>query len=45
KKDADGFGLGLAIAARIADNHRGSIAAHSKPGNGTTIAIRIPAYR
>ncbi|MCR4326452.1 MAG: HAMP domain-containing histidine kinase, partial [Candidatus Roizmanbacteria bacterium] len=28
KKDADGFGLGLAIAARIADNHRGSIAAH-----------------
>lgn len=45
KKDTDGFGLGLSIAKRIAENHRGSIAAQSTPEGGTTIEVQVPVYR
>ncbi len=45
KKGVDGFGLGLSIAARIADTHHGSIAAYSKPRSGTTIEVRLQLHQ
>jgi two-component system, NtrC family, sensor histidine kinase HydH len=38
-----GTGLGLAICQRIVKNHGGSVAVHSKPGEGCTFVIRLPA--
>jgi len=38
-----GTGLGLAVAKKIVDEHEGSIAVRSKPGEGTTFVIRLPA--
>jgi signal transduction histidine kinase len=38
----DGTGLGLAIAQAIVHAHGGTIAAHSEPGRGTSIAISLP---
>jgi two-component system phosphate regulon sensor histidine kinase PhoR len=37
-----GAGLGLAIAKRIAENHRGEISVVSKVGKGSTFTVRIP---
>lgn len=37
-----GYGLGLAIAARIVTRHGGRIAAANRPGGGLEIAIRLP---
>ena len=37
-----GTGLGLMISARIVRDHGGTIAAESKPGQGTTFTIRLP---
>jgi hypothetical protein len=37
------FGLGLAIAKRVVDHHRGTIAIESSAGDGTTVTIRLPA--
>ncbi len=37
-----GTGLGLAIARQTVEAHRGSIAAHSALGHGTTMMIRLP---
>ena len=37
-----GTGLGLAICLKIIEGHGGDISAESKPGNGTTITLRIP---
>lgn len=37
-----GTGLGLMISARIVRDHGGTIAAASKPGEGTCFTIRIP---
>ena len=39
-----GTGLGLAVAKKIVDEHSGSIAATSKPGEGTTFTLRLPVY-
>jgi signal transduction histidine kinase len=39
---AQGTGLGLAIAARIIEQHGGSIAVESAVGNGTTFRIVFP---
>jgi heavy metal sensor kinase len=40
-----GSGLGLAIARAIVEAHGGTISASSAPGDGATIAFRIPGYR
>ena len=37
-----GYGLGLAIAAAIADGHRGRISVHSAPGEGTAFTVTLP---
>lgn len=39
-----GTGLGLAVAKKIVDEHEGSIAVHSSPGEGTTFTVRLPVY-
>jgi PAS domain S-box-containing protein len=39
----DGSGLGLTIASRIVRDHNGEIRIESKEGEGTTIALRLPA--
>ena len=38
-----GTGLGLAIAKQIVEEHRGNIAAESRPGHGTTVRIHLPS--
>jgi two-component system, OmpR family, sensor kinase len=44
-RDADGAGLGLAIARAIVDAHGGSIRAVGRPGGGATIVFELPGYR
>jgi len=38
-----GKGLGLAIVKRIAELHGGSVAVQSRPGDGTTVTLSLPA--
>ena len=38
-----GKGLGLAIVKRIAELHDGSVAVQSRPGQGTTVTLSLPA--
>ncbi|MFZ1946032.1 MAG: ATP-binding protein [bacterium] len=42
KRAKGGTGLGLSISYKIIEEHGGKISAASKPGVGTTFAIRIP---
>src|SRR5207244_11767337 len=37
-----GVGLGFALARRIVTEHGGTLDASSAPGQGTTVAIRLP---
>jgi len=39
-----GVGLGFALARRIVTEHGGTLDASSEPGQGTTVAIRLPAH-
>ncbi len=39
----DGTGLGLAICRRIVEDHSGTIAARSEPGQGTEVSVTFPA--
>jgi signal transduction histidine kinase len=39
----EGLGLGLAIARRLAELHAGSLDLESRPGQGTTVTVRLPA--
>lgn len=40
---AAGAGLGLTIAQATISDHRGTLQAASRPGQGTTISLRFPA--
>jgi two-component system sensor histidine kinase BaeS len=40
-----GAGLGLAIVKGIVEAHGGTVSAQSIPGQGTTITVRLPAWR
>jgi signal transduction histidine kinase len=39
----NGSGLGLTIATQIARDHNGEIRIESREGEGTTVALRLPA--
>lgn len=39
---ADGTGLGLALAAKIIEEHGGTLSFGSTPGEGTTVTVRLP---
>lgn len=41
-RSAGGSGLGLSIAQKIADMHRGSISVRSRPGEGTEFTVALP---
>jgi signal transduction histidine kinase len=38
-----GLGLGLAVAGRVAEAHKGMLEISSEPGRGTTVSLLIPA--
>ncbi|MFC1853860.1 ATP-binding protein, partial [candidate division CSSED10-310 bacterium] len=38
----DGTGIGLAICAKIAERHNGTISARSTPGQGATFIVTLP---
>jgi two-component system sensor histidine kinase CpxA len=40
-----GYGLGLAIAARIIERHGGRVEARNRPGGGLAVSFRLPAGR
>jgi len=40
---SEGCGLGLSIAKFIIDAHKGSISVESKPGEGSTFTVKMPA--
>ena len=42
KKNAQGYGLGLAIAKKITDLHHGSIEVKSSPAKGSTFTLNLP---
>jgi signal transduction histidine kinase len=42
-RDPGGTGLGLSIARWIVEQHTGSIELTSRPGEGTTAVVRLPA--
>ena len=44
-REGGGAGLGLSIARRIVERHRGRIEIESAPGEGTTVHVWIPASR
>ena len=41
-KQVNGTGLGLFITKKVVEDHRGSIALHSKVNEGTNVLIRLP---
>jgi two-component system sensor histidine kinase CiaH len=45
RSQAEGYGLGLSIAKKIIEAHRGSISVRSQVGEGTTMNITLPVIR
>jgi two-component system NtrC family sensor kinase len=45
KKELSGVGLGLSVSYGIIQQHKGTIAVESTPGQGTTFIIQLPALR
>ncbi|OGV69114.1 MAG: hypothetical protein A3K19_25030 [Lentisphaerae bacterium RIFOXYB12_FULL_65_16] len=43
KRDSGGTGLGVSISAKIIDEHGGRMVYESKPGQGTTVTLTLPA--
>lgn len=41
-KDVEGFGLGLALAKKIVDQHEGEISVKSKMGKGSEFVVELP---
>jgi two-component system, NtrC family, sensor kinase len=39
-----GTGIGLAVTKKIVEEHDGSIAVRSTPGEGTTFTVKLPVY-
>ncbi|MFA6017160.1 MAG: HAMP domain-containing sensor histidine kinase [Patescibacteria group bacterium] len=44
KKEVSGYGLGLSIAKKIVDQHKGFIKIESKLKKGTTVVVGLPIY-
>lgn len=44
-RDSTGSGLGLSISYQVAERHRGTIRASSRPGSGSTFQIILPINR
>lgn len=42
KERVEGYGLGLSIAKQIVQSHRGTIAAKSNVGQGSTLTVKLP---
>jgi PAS domain S-box-containing protein len=42
---SEGTGLGLSLTRTFAELHGGALELQSKPGEGTTVTVRIPAHR
>lgn len=42
KHTAEGFGIGLALAKKIMEQHNGEIIAASTPGKGSTFTLKLP---
>ncbi len=40
---SEGTGMGLTICRRIAESHKGNITVHSRPGEGSTFIVTLPA--
>jgi len=43
RNEYEGTGMGLALCRKIVERHRGSISAQSRPGEGATFIVRLPA--
>ena len=43
-RETGGTGLGLSIVKHVTQNHGGEVKVWSKPGVGSTFALRLPIY-
>ncbi len=41
----NGSGIGLALSKKIVEQHEGSVAINSSPGEGTSVIIHLPVFR